>query len=144
MAVFQTFDDLYTALGHLYDTVKCDPRIATEIKASGLNIQFRYHDPDAVATILAGRVPTQAGALFDVVWGEQAAFQPDVEMSMNADVAHQFWQGKVNLMAALARRQIVAKGPIPKILKLLPAVAPMYEMYPQILREIGRSDLVLR
>ena len=47
---------------------------------------------------------------------------PDVEMTMKADIAHQFWHGKINLMAALARRQIIAKGPIPKILKLLPAV----------------------
>ena len=47
-------------------------------------------------------------------------------------------------MAALARRQIIAKGPIPKILKLLPAVSPMYEMYPRILREMGREDLIVK
>jgi len=46
--------------------------------------------------------------------------------------------------AALARRQIVAKGPIPKILKLLPAVEPMYQMYPNILHEIGRDDLIIK
>jgi len=65
-------------------------------------------------------------------------------MSMKADVAHQFWHGKVNLMAALTRRQIVAKGPIPKILRLLPAVEPVYELYPKLLRELGREDLVLK
>ena len=64
-------------------------------------------------------------------------------MSMKADIAHQFWHGKINLMTALARRQMIAKGPIPKILKLLPAVEPMYEMYPRLLREMGRADLVL-
>lgn len=143
MAIFQTYDDVHTALGRLYDDVKCNSQIASAIKASGLNIQFRYREPDAVATILAAQPPTQPGAIFDVVWGELPDLHPDVEMSMNADVAHQFWHGKVNLMAALARRQIVAKGPIPKILKLLPAVAPMYEMYPRILREIGRPDLIL-
>ena len=50
----------------------------------------------------------------------------------------------LNLMAALARRQIIAKGPIPKILKLLPAVEPMYEMYPRILKEMGREDIVIK
>ena len=44
--------------------------------------------------------------------------KPEVEMSMKADVAHKFWFGKVNLVAALARRQMIAKGPVPKILKL--------------------------
>jgi hypothetical protein len=42
------------------------------------------------------------------------------------------------------RGQIVAKGPITKILKLLPAVEPMYEMYPTILHEIGRDDLIIK
>jgi hypothetical protein len=65
-------------------------------------------------------------------------------MSMKADVAHEFWHGKVNLMAALARKKIIAKGPMPKILKLLPAVTPMYEMYPRILHQIGRDELIIR
>jgi hypothetical protein len=142
MAVFKDYDELHTLLGKLYDEAKGDPRIAPKIKDSNLVIQFRYDDPQAVVTINAAAPPTQPNAYFDVLWGDDTGLKPDVEMSMKADVAHQFWQGKINLMAALARRQIVAKGPIPKILKLLPAVEPMYEMYPRILREAGREDLV--
>ena len=63
-------------------------------------------------------------------------------MTMKGDVAHQFWMGKVNLLAALSRRQIVAKGPIPKTLKLLPAIAPSYEKYPRYLEERGHGDLI--
>lgn len=142
MAVFKNYDELYTYISRLYDDAKCDARIAPKIKESNLVIQFRYDDPLAIVTINAATKPTQPGAYFDVLWGE-VPMKVDVEMSMKADVAHQFWHGKVNLMAALARRQIIAKGPIPKILKLLPAVEPMYEMYPRILREMGRTDLVL-
>jgi hypothetical protein len=142
MPVFKDYDELYTCLGKLYDASKSDPRIAPKIRDSHLVIQFRYEEPHAVVTINAASPPTQPGAFFDVLWGEIGS-KPDVEMSMKADVAHQFWHGKVNLMAALTRRQIIAKGPIPKILKLLPAVEPMYEMYPRLLREMGRNDLVL-
>jgi hypothetical protein len=142
MSVFKDYDELYTCLGKLYDESKADARIAPKIRDSHLVIQFRYEEPHAIVTILAAAPPTQPGAYFDVLWGEISA-KPDIEMSMKADVAHQFWHGKVNLMAALARRQIIAKGPIPKILKLLPAVEPMYEMYPRLLHELGRDDLVL-
>jgi putative sterol carrier protein len=142
MAVFKNYDELYMYISKLYDDAKCDARIAPKIKDSNLVIQFRYDDPAAIVTINAAKPPTQPGAYFDVLWGE-VPMKPDVEMSMKADVAHQFWHGKINLMAALARRQIVAKGPIPKILKLLPAVEPMYDMYPRILSEMGRNDLVL-
>jgi hypothetical protein len=48
-------------------------------------------------------------------------------------VAHRFWLGNVNLVIALARREMVAKGPIPKILKLLPIIKPAYVLYPQYL-----------
>lgn len=143
MTVFKDYDELYQYFGKLYDEAKRDGRIAPKIKDSNLVIQFRYDDPKAVVTINASSPPSQEGSYFDVLWGDDTGLKPDIEMSMKADVAHQFWHGKVNLMAALARRQIVAKGPIPKILKLLPAVEPMYEMYPRILREEGRTDILL-
>jgi hypothetical protein len=142
MAVFKDYDELYTCMGRLYDEAKRDSRIAPKIKDSHLVIQFRYDEPSAIVTINAAAPPSQQGAYFDVLWGD-TGLKPDVEMSMKADVAHKFWHGKINLMAALARRQIIAKGPIPKILKLLPAVEPMYEMYPRLLREMDRADLVI-
>jgi len=58
-------------------------------------------------------------------------------MTMSSDIAHKFWFGRVNLMAALTRKQMVAKGPVPKVLKLLPAIKPSYEMYPKYLVENG-------
>jgi putative sterol carrier protein len=144
MAVFKDSADLLSCMGRLYDESKRDSRIAPKIKSSNLVIQFRYDDPHATVTINAAAPPTQKDAYFDVLWGDDTGLKPDVEMSMKADVAHQFWHGKINLMAALARRQIVAKGPIPKILKLLPAVEPMYEMYPRLLHELGRDDLIIK
>jgi hypothetical protein len=65
-------------------------------------------------------------------------------MTMKADVAHAFWHGKVNLLSALAKKDIVAQGPIPKILKLLPTVEPLYKQYPLLLKEKGYGSMVLK
>jgi len=143
MPTFQNYDELHLCFDRLYAEAKCDARIAPQIKDAHLVIQFRYDEPHAVVTINAAAPPTQPDAYFDVLWGEQPDLKLDIEMRMKADLAHQFWHGKINLMAALTRQQIVAQGPIPKILKLLPAVEPMYEMYPRILHELGRADLIL-
>jgi hypothetical protein len=143
MPAFKDQAEMRHLLGTLFDQGKRDSRIAPKIRDSRLVIQFRYEEPYGVVTINAAAPPTQEGAYFDVIWGDDVGLKPDIEMSMKADIAHQFWHGKVNLMAALTRRQIIARGPIPKILKLLPAVEPMYEMYPRMLREIGRSDMVI-
>ena len=61
---------------------------------------------------------------------------------MSADTAHQFWLGKVNLVAALTRGTMTAKGPIPAIMKLLPAITPAYKQYPEILRAKGLESLI--
>lgn len=142
MAYFKDGAELQQILGALYDQVKIDAEIGPRIRAGGVVIEFRYDEPAGVVTIDAAHSATQPGAFFDVVWGEPQA-RPDIAMRMRADVAHQFWHGRVNLMVALARRQIAARGPIPKILRLLPAVEPVYTLYPKLLREIGREDLAL-
>jgi hypothetical protein len=143
MAVFRDEAEMREVFGALYDEARRDSRIAPKIRDAHIVIQFRYEEPHGVVTINAAAPPSDDSAYFDVLWGDDTGLRPDVEMSMKADVAHQFWHGKVNLMAALTRRQIVARGPIPKILKLLPAVEPMYAMYPRLLHAIGRADLVL-
>ncbi|MBM3302268.1 MAG: hypothetical protein FJY85_20235 [Deltaproteobacteria bacterium] len=38
---------------------------------------------------------------------------------------------------ALAKGLIKVKGPMPKVLKLLPLLKPAYEAYPQVARERG-------
>ena len=86
--------------------------------------------------------PTQPDAYVDVIQGP-CELKPDIAMSMKADVAHAFWHGKVNLAKAMTTKKIIAKGPIPKILKLLPAIKSLYAAYPEYLKEIGRADLVL-
>ena len=63
---------------------------------------------------------------------------------MKADVAHAFWHGKVNLMTALEKRISFSRARCPKILKLLPAVEPLYKVYPVLLQRKGYGDMVLK
>jgi hypothetical protein len=97
---------------------------------SKMILKFVYADPPLAITIdLSGESP--------VFTYNDEAKKPEVEMSMKADTAHRFWFGKVNLVVALARREMVAKGPIPKLLKLLPIIKPAYDLYPKYLQEKG-------
>lgn len=143
MAVFKDSKQFYATIGELMDRAKTDPNVGPKIAKSGIVIQFKYTDPEAMTTINAKDKPTQAGAFVDVTHGPNA-LKPDVTMTMKADVAHAFWHGKVNLVAALAKKDIVAVGPIPKILKLLPAVEPLYKTYPALLKEKGLGNLALK
>ena len=63
-------------------------------------------------------------------------------MTMDADTAHRFWLGQVNVTVALARGQIKAKGPVAKVLRLVPLARPVFPRYEAQLKEQGREDLV--
>ncbi len=139
MAVFKDEQEVYDVLGTFFRNAAVDEEIGPEIKKSGLVIQFEYSEPRSKLTIDASS--PSSGKYYDVYEGEVDK-KPDVQMTMKADVANQFWLGKVNLLAALSRRQMVAKGPIPKILKLLPAIQPAYKKYQVYLQEIERTDLL--
>jgi len=143
MGVFRDSKHFYECVGELMDRAKTDSNVGPKIGKSGIIIQFRYTDPEAVTTVNGKDRPTQPGAFVDIIHGP-CSLKPDVVMTMKADVAHAFWHGKVNLVSALASKQIVANGPIPKILKLLPVVQPLYKVYPALLKEKGYANLVLK
>lgn len=143
MPIFQDSKHFYECVGELMDRAKRDPQIGPKIAKSGIVIQFVYTDPEAMTTINGRDKPTQPGAFVDVIHGP-CSLKPDVKMSMKADVSHAFWHGKVNLISALSKKEIVAEGPIPKILKLLPTVQPLYKTYPNLLKEKGYQALVLK
>lgn len=134
MAIFQNSQQLIDVLGGFFNELGQDAQIGPKLLASKLKLRFNYTDPQAVlfVDLSGGQIVIQPGSP-----NQPAA---DVEMSMKADTAHKFWQGNVNLVIALARREITAKGPIPKILKLLPIIKPAYEIYPKYLEKIGFGE----
>lgn len=136
MAYFKDSAQLKEVLGGFFEKLFEDPKIGPKLKAAKLKIKFNYSDPDLSISADTGTEPVP-------ITFNDDDFQADVEMSMKADVAHRFWFGKVNLIAALTRREMVAKGPIPKILKLLPAIKPAYQLYPEYLKATGHGDLVI-
>ncbi len=141
MGAFKTEQEVYEVLGSFFKISAIDEEIGPEIRKSGLVIQFEYSEPSSTLTIDAA-APAE-GKFYEVYEGPVDK-KPDVHLTMKADIANQFWLGKVNLLAALSRRQMVAKGPIPKILKLLPAIQPAYKKYQRFLEQTGRTDLLER
>lgn len=141
MAVFKTSDEFYAAVGELMDRAKADPKIGPAIARAGFIIQFRYSDPDAVTTINAKDKPTQKGAYVDVIHGA-TDLKPEIVMTMKADVSHAFWQGRIDLMGAVTKKQILVDGPLLKVVKLVPAVAPLFKVYPVLLKEKSLTHLI--
>jgi alcohol dehydrogenase class IV len=134
--VFKDAKMLYEILVEFYELLKNHPEIGPKLAQSNLCVQFRYKNPSAVITIDA------TGDDLKIIQGEFDG-QPEVVLTMNADFAHAFWHGKANLVSALTRRQVKAKGNVPKTIKLLPILNPSYALYPKFLAGKGLRHLVM-
>jgi putative sterol carrier protein len=133
---FKDADEVYATLGKLFQDLTTDEELSEKFGKANTIVQYDYRDPDSKIT-----VRLQEGQPGDVDFGE-TEMEPEVTMSMEADTAHRFWLGKVNVTVALARGQIKAKGPVAKILKLVPLTKPVFPRYKAQLEEQGRDDLV--
>jgi putative sterol carrier protein len=136
LAYFKDADDVYATIGALFESLKDDEELAPKFRKANTIVQYRYRDPESVITVKL--IDGEDG---QVDCGE-TALEPEVVMTMDADTAHRFWLGKVNVTVALARGQMKAKGPVAKILKLVPLVKPVFPRYRTQLEQQGRGDLL--
>lgn len=136
MSYFKDADDVYATIGKLFQDLADDEEMAPKFRKANTIVRYEFRNPDSAIT-----VRLQEGQPGDVDFGE-SDMEPDVTMSMEADTAHKFWLGQVNVTVALARGQIKAKGPVAKILKLVPLTKPVFPRYKALLESQGRDDLV--
>jgi putative sterol carrier protein len=136
VAYFKDAQEVYDTIGKLFVDLSEDEELAPQFRKANTIVQYAHREPDSTITV---RLKEDEPA--DIDFGE-TEMEPEVVMSMEADTAHRFWLGRVNVPVALARGQIKAKGPVAKILKLVPLTKPVYPRYKALLEAQGREDLV--
>ncbi|HEX2232751.1 MAG TPA: SCP2 sterol-binding domain-containing protein [Thermoleophilaceae bacterium] len=136
MGQFKDADEVYEFIGRLFQELAQDEEMAPKFQKANTIVQYRYRDPESQITV---SLREEDDGRVDL--GE-SSMDPEVVMTMDADTAHRFWLGKVNVTVALARGQMKAKGPVAKILKLLPLTRPIFPRYRKMLEDAGRQDLL--
>jgi hypothetical protein len=135
LGYFQNDQEVYDTIGKLFEDLRDDAELFPKFQNADTIVRYEFREPDSQIT-----VKMLAGEPGQVDFGP-SEMEPEVTMSMEADTAHRFWLGKVNITVALARGQIKAQGPVAKILKLVPLVKPVFPRYEAQLEEQGRTDL---
>lgn len=134
MATFASEQEVYDVIGGFLEEITKDPELRPKFVASETSFHVIYDDPSAEmvvdCTVDPPVVKTGTGA------------EAEIELRMTADDGHQFWLGKLNMTIALAKGRVKVKGPISKILKLLPAMRPAFPKYRVYLESHGFADKV--
>ena len=136
--VYKDSAALYEVLIPFFELLRDDQKVGPGLKEAELSVRFNYSEPDA-SIVIDGK---NADVMF--LSGDEAKkAEVDIEMSMKADFAHYFWHGKANVVQALTRREVVAKGNLPRALRLLPILEPAYVIYPDFLRKKGLASIIV-
>lgn len=133
---FANAEELYKVYKLTIEKVQQDKELVNKLANANLVTGMQISNLDAYITIICkdGQVVAEYGPPTQKI---------DVTTIQNDDTFYKFWQGKVNLMMAMAKGQVKARGAVTSILKLLPRITPCYALFVQSLRELGREDLIL-
>lgn len=131
MTTFSDADEVYRYIGGVFRIAADHPEIGPRMRAANITMQVNYSDPAASLTI-------RFQEPMEVIEGGQDD-NADVRLSMPADIAHKYWRGEYNLAVGLAKGQVKAKGPVNKILKLVPITKPLFPIYRELTAEMEHA-----
>ncbi|BCS95747.1 hypothetical protein DSLASN_13790 [Desulfoluna limicola] len=133
---FENADELYDLFKVCLEKTLQDETLANALGAGNMTVGLEIPDLDAFITMeLKGGVNVEFGPPTKTL---------DVTAINNKAIFNKFWQGKLNLMMAMTKGQVKTKGAKTKMLKLLPKITPVYKLYVEALKEVGREDLIVK
>lgn len=133
MRIFENKERYEEVLGSLFNALLDDPVVGPKYLKSNIVIKYNLSDPSHTMWM----TPAD-GTRGEVIWGN-ADLKADVEMTLSGDTCHIFWLKHISMPIALAKGLVKTKGPMPKVLKLLPLLKPAFEMYPEHAKSHGLS-----
>ena len=122
-------------IGGIFETAFEDDEIGPKLVDTGLVVAFDFTDPEALVVIDMADKSVREGLADGPA--------PTATMSMTADTGNAYWQGKVNLPLAMAKKTIKVDGNVGSLLKLAPLGKKLYARYIERLQSDGREDLLV-
>ena len=126
MSTFADSNDVYSRIGRVMQELASDPDLIPVFEEADTCVRYELHNPDAQIT-----VGSRGGDPVRVDFGASEQ-EPEVVITMDSDTAHSYLLGELDMTVALARGQILAEGPVSKMLAVLPVVEPLLPRYREI------------
>jgi hypothetical protein len=120
-------------LDQVFALMSEDPDMGPKLRDADVPQRFEFEDVDLVVNIRAAR-PGEEGNLV-WIWSDDVDWEPKVQMTMSAETANKYFQGKENVVMAIARRRIRTGGDVKAALSLMPITKPVFARYEALLRE---------
>ena len=131
MATFANAQQVYDNIGTFLEQITKDEDLRPKFVAAETSFLVKYSDPESSMFVDCTVDPPV------VTMDPGDDINSEIELEMAADDGHAFWMGELNMALALAKGKVKVKGPISKIMKLLPAMRPAFPKYKAFLNDKG-------
>ncbi|MBT0568519.1 SCP2 sterol-binding domain-containing protein [Williamsia sp. CHRR-6] len=122
-------------IGGIFESAFADPELGPKLAGTGIVLEITMSEPESHLV-----VDTTSSTVFTDTAGAPA---PTASMSMSSETSNAYWQGKVNLPMAMAKKKVTVNGNIAALLKLAPLSKKLFPAYIERLRSDGRTDLLV-
>ena len=124
MGRFRSSEEFREVLDRTFELMSGDPEMGPKLRDADTPQRFEFPDVDLVVNVTAG---DERNLRWE--WSDDVSWEPEVEMTMDSEIANRYFQGKENIAIALARRRIKSKGNTKKALALIPVTKPVFAKY---------------
>jgi putative sterol carrier protein len=134
MSGFNSKAEFTEVMDKTFEIMSTDPEMGPKLRDAETPQRFEFPDLDAVANItFADGSDPSVNLVWK--WSDDVDWTPDVEMTMDSDVANRYFQGKENIAMAIARRRIKTSGNVKKALAIIPITKPVFKKYREMLEK---------
>lgn len=130
---FSSAQEFREVMDRVFKMMSEDPDMGPRLRAADVPQRFEFDDVDMVLNVRAA--PAQELTNLDWVWDEEVDWSPRVRMTMSSETANRYFQGRVNIAYAIARRRIKTSGDLRAALELIPITKPVFERYRALVAE---------
>ena len=127
---FRSSREFRDVMDEVFTLMSTDEEMGPKLRAAEVPQRFAFPDVDMVVNITYADGANGQHLRWE--WTDDVDWKPEVEMTMDADVANRYFQGKENIAMAVARRRIKTSGNVKKALSLVPITKPVYARYREL------------
>jgi hypothetical protein len=121
---FRSSQEFREVLDRTFGLMSGDPEMGPKLRDADTPQRFEFPDLDLIVNVASG---DEQNLRWE--WSDDVPWEPEVEMTMDSEIANRYFQGKENIAIALARRRIKSKGNTKKALALIPVTKPVFAKY---------------
>ena len=128
---FKSSQEFRDVIDKVFTMMSTDPDMGPKLRDAETPQRFEFPDLDLVVNITHNEDGTDDNLRWE--WTDDVDWEPEVQMTMDSEVANRYFQGKENIAMAIARRRIKAAGNVKKALAIIPITKPVFARYRELL-----------